>query len=276
MTTVIGLGNAGCSIANLLSEYPQYSCYKFDAGLPKDKRTFPLKEYKKIEDYEEKMPSVRSFLRGTEEDVIFIMAGGGKVSSCALKILEAVKKKKITVVYIQPEFSLLSKTQLQLEKMAYNVLQQYARSGLFKELIIVSNSSIEQLMGGLSVKNYYKEINHAIASTLHMLNVYRNNKPLFSTFDKKPEGVRISTIGAVDPESDEEKMFFSLDNVTDIEYHYAYDISEIETNNNLLSDLKTKTNNKKELVKRVTYGVYETDYKENYIYCVQSTSTIQN
>ena len=59
MTTVIGLGNAGCAIADLLSEYPQYSCYKFDVGLKKSKYNFPIKEVEKLEDYEQKMPSPR-------------------------------------------------------------------------------------------------------------------------------------------------------------------------------------------------------------------------
>ena len=28
---------------------------------------------------------------------------------------------------------------------------------------------------------------------------------------------------------------------------------------------------KKEVAKRVTYGVYETDYEQNYLYCIHST-----
>ena len=60
MINVIGLGNAGCKLADMLSEYPQYSCYKIDVGLPKGKTNFPLREYENIEDYEQKMPTPRS------------------------------------------------------------------------------------------------------------------------------------------------------------------------------------------------------------------------
>ena len=276
MTTVIGLGNAGCKITDLLSQYPQYSCYKFDVGLKQGKRSFPIKEYEKLEDYEQKMPSPRAFLREIKDDVLFIVAGGGKVSSCALRILEATKKNKIRVMYIRPESSILSETQEKLERMTYNIFQEYARSGLFYELMLISNSQIEGILGGLTLKDYYDKINQTIASTIHMLNVYRNVKPVVSTFDKKPRGVRICTIGVCDPESHEENMFFSLDNVSDVEYYYAYDKEEIETNQNLLSQVKIKINEKKEVVKRATYGVYETDYGQNYLYCIQSTSLIQD
>jgi hypothetical protein len=46
MTAVIGLGNAGCKIADLLSQYPQYSCYKFDVGLKRVSTAFLLKSMK--------------------------------------------------------------------------------------------------------------------------------------------------------------------------------------------------------------------------------------
>ena len=108
-----------------------------------------------------------------------------------------------------------------------------------------------------------------------MINVYKNNKPIVSTFDIKPPGVRISTMGVCDPTTKEEKLFFSLDNPSDIDYYYAYDKKEIETNNNLLSEVKKNINEKKEVAKRVTYGVYETDYEQNYLYCIHSTSIIQ-
>jgi hypothetical protein len=275
MTAVIGLGNAGCNIADLLSQYSQYSCYKFDVGLKRSKYSFPLQESGKLEDYEQKMPSPRSFLKGINNDILFVVSGGGKVSSCALRILEAVKKKQITVLYIRPELSLLSDTQATLERMTYGIFQEYARSGLFNKLILVSNSEINKILGGLTIKEYESGINESIVSTLHMINVYKNIKPLVSTFDKKPHGVKISTIGVCDPQTGEEKMFFPLDNVSDIEYYYAYGKREVETNKNLLSEVKNNINDKKEVTKRVTYGVYETDYEQNYLYCIHSTSIIQ-
>ena len=52
MQTVIGLGKAGCSIANALSVYPQYQIKKIDVGLKKTKTTFGLKHQDSPELYE--------------------------------------------------------------------------------------------------------------------------------------------------------------------------------------------------------------------------------
>ena len=50
MDTIIGLGNAGCNIADEFAKYPQYSAYKFDVGLKKTKTSYPLKQYEKLEE----------------------------------------------------------------------------------------------------------------------------------------------------------------------------------------------------------------------------------
>lgn len=276
MDTIIGLGNAGCNIVDMFAQYSQYKTYKLDVGLDRTKTTFPLEQHQKFEDYEEKLPSLQHFFRGVRGEILFVMAGAGKVSSCALSILKYLKNKcQITVLYIQPELSLLNESQKQLEQMGYNILQQYARSGVFKEIILVSNSQIEEIAGGLTIKDYFIKINETIVATLHMINIYAHNNSVIDTFEQKPVGVRISTFGICDPKTDEEKLFFSLDNVSDMVYYYAYNKKEIETNLELFNKIKQTINNKKEIVKRVTYGVYETDYESNYVYCFQSTPFIQ-
>ena len=52
MDKIIGLGRAGCAIADRFSEFSQYSVYKLDASLPADPRSFSLGNHEKIEDYE--------------------------------------------------------------------------------------------------------------------------------------------------------------------------------------------------------------------------------
>ena len=64
MDTIVGLGNAGCQIADLFAKYPQYSIKKIDVGLEKTKNSFPLEEVKKLEDYEKKLPNLKYFFKG--------------------------------------------------------------------------------------------------------------------------------------------------------------------------------------------------------------------
>ena len=62
MDTIIGLGNAGCNLADKFAKYSQYNTYKLDVGLLPTPTTFPLKRHQNIEDYEEKCPSFTKFI----------------------------------------------------------------------------------------------------------------------------------------------------------------------------------------------------------------------
>ena len=99
-----------------------------------------------------------------------------------------------------------------------------------------------------------------------MINVYSHNKTITDTFCSPPLGARISTIGFSDFEKEEDKLFFSLDNTTDVVYYCAYNKEKLETDSSLMKQIKNV---------RATYGIYETDYDDDYIYCVSHTSVIQ-
>ena len=70
-------------------------------------------------------------------------------------------------------------------------------------------------------------------------------------------------------------MFFSLDNVSDIGYYYAYGKERLEESSNLFSEIKKAIKEKMTDDVRVMYGVYETNYEQDYVYCVKHTSVIQ-
>jgi len=273
--TIIGLGNAGCNIVDKFAKFPQYLTYKLDVGLKRTKTTYPLKEYGKIEDYEEKLPSLKTFFKEVNGEVLFVVAGGGKVSSSALQILQYLKKCKVNILYIKPGLTLLNNQQTQLERLVYNVLQEYTRSGVFERMYIISNDEVENILGGVSIKNYNEKINEMIVSTIHMINIYKNNESLTNTFYDLPVGTRLTTIGMSDIEKNADKMFFSLDNVSDIVYYYAYNKDKLETDSELMSKIKKTVASKKENGVRVTYGIFETDYEQDYIYCLNHSSMIQ-
>jgi len=275
MDTIIGLGNAGCNIVDKFAQFPQYLTYKLDVGLKRTLTTFPLRQYEKFEDYEEKLPSLKAFFSEVEGEVLFVVAGSGKVSSAALTILEYLKKYKINILYVKPELSLLNNSQVQLERLVYNVFQQYTRSGVFERMYIISNEDVAQIVGGISIKNYHDKINEVVVSTIHMINVYKNNDSVTDTFCELPVGARLTTIGMPSLEKNVDNMFFSLDNVTDIVYYYAYNKDKLESDFELMSKIKKAVSMKKEENVRVTYGIFETDYEQDYIYCLNHSSVIQ-
>jgi len=70
-------------------------------------------------------------------------------------------------------------------------------------------------------------------------------------------------------------MFFPLDNVSDVIYYYAYNKQTLESDVNLMSNIREQIKDKRELGIRPSYGIFETNYDQDYVYCVNHTSTIQ-
>jgi hypothetical protein len=237
--------------------------------------TFPLERFQNIEDYEEKCPDLGSLFKEVTDEVLFVIGGGGRISSAALSILKQLKNHKTNILYIKPDVSFLGQQSLMLDNLVFNVLQQYARSGVFERLYVVDNACIEKAIPAVSVKNYYDNLNDAIVSTFHMINVFNHIESVTDTFSDLPAGARISTIGFLDPKKNLDKMFFSLDSVSDIVYYYAYNKVKLETENNLFGDIRNSLKRKMEPGVRVSYGIFETDYEEDYIYCINHTSVIQ-
>ena len=139
MDTVIGLGKAGCAIADRFAEFSQYSTYKLDADLPVCLRSYSLGCHEKIEDYEEKCPNLGKFFEDLQGEVLFVVAGGGKVSIASLTILQQIKYCDINVMYIKPDLSFCGQAATNLSNMLLGVFQEYARSGVFKRLYLIDN-----------------------------------------------------------------------------------------------------------------------------------------
>ena len=271
METVIGLGSAGCNIADCFAQYPQYAVYKIDNDIY-GKGCYSLPKFDSPEQYEAHIGDLSSFLSGASGEVLFIVGGSGNVSGAALRVLEQLRSCKINLLYIEPDYSILSGTRKLQERTTYYVFQEYARSGLFERIYLVSNPQLENVLGDIPIIGYNDRLNQLIVSSFHMINVYNNNKPVIENSAEPREHTRISTIGISNLEN-ERNMFFPLDNIKEIKYYYAINRERLETDGTLMR--KITENVKIEEDVDVSYGVYATDYEEDYVYYIANTSIIQ-
>tara|TARA_Y100000034_G_scaffold124782_1_gene173413 strand:- start:498 stop:1343 length:846 start_codon:yes stop_codon:yes gene_type:complete len=273
METIIGLGHAGCSIADKFAEYDQYKIYKIDCGLKNSKNNYSYNfpTYNGPEEYEKNCPDLSKFFKDVKGEVLFIIGGAGAISGASLRILQCLKHCEINVLYIRPETELLPSNKFQHEWVTFNVLQEYARSGVFKRVYLISNQDLEDNIGGVPVVGYFDRLNEMIVSTMHMINIYNHIEPVNSTFSEPKDICRISTIGLADLGKNEKRWFFSLDNIEEIRYYYAINKEELENNSELFKMIREQVKGDA----KAGYSIYSTNYEQNLVYTVAYTSEIQ-
>ena len=190
---VVGLGKAGCAIANSISEYPQYTAYKIDNGAKGDRCfDFPLHDHP--EEYEKAAPDMTEFFRDIEGEVVFILSGASRISGACLRILQHLRDCKVTIIYIKPNLDTLEDIKVRMHRVCFGVLQEYVRSAVFERMIIVENDSVESILGQVPIMGYYDSLNKAITWTFHMLNVLKNSEAVMGKVNDTKETSRISTL----------------------------------------------------------------------------------
>ena len=278
MQTVIGLGQAGCNIADQFKQHSQYKTIKIDIGLKKTKSSFGLKHQTSPELYEEKLPkNLINFLQKEVMPETLFITSCGTVSGASLSILEQIKDKTdITIMYIIPQQTELVGDKKLKNNLYFNVFQEYARSGLFKRIYLLDNQKISDIVGPVPLMKYLDSLNNIIVATYHMINVFEHTPPMLTTMTNRINTACISTIGLLDIESCEEKMFFSLDIPREKNYYYGIPKKQLEEDENLMENIQNNLKNNKEHDKmKITYSVYSTEYDKLFAYCEKSSTLIQ-
>ena len=172
MKNILALGNAACDIVAELEKYDIYKIYRICNQDREEKNTYIIPELDSAEEYENlNILSKIKFLKSIKDEITFFVCGASKSSALSLKLLESLHKKdlKIKVVYFHPETEFLSEDQVLQEKTVRSVLQEYARSGLFEDITMVCNKTLEGFTESINVFDYYKQINSVFCDSYHMV-----------------------------------------------------------------------------------------------------------
>ena len=107
-----------------------------------------------------------------------------------------------------------------------------------------------------------------------MLDVFKNTKPITSTFKAPKESCRITTIGLSTLDG-EEKLFFPLENDVEMVYYYGISEEKLKTEENLFRTITNKVKEKITEERKVSFGIYPTQYEDDYIYVELFSPKIQ-
>lgn len=274
---IIALGDAGCAVAEKFQNYFEYEVIKCsqngDIKLPKEKT---------VEKIEEKMFSTKKSWKTKlnkfvgDDPVLVIISGASKSAAAALVLMEELKENEKTVIFIKSdENTINSKAKLQ-QRASFMILQEFARSGLLEEMIVVDNAALEKASPSINILNYYDTINDLIASTYNMINFYSAQRPVLNTIDDKTETARIATIGAFNIETGERKSYYSLDFPRETSYIYILNSEALLENTRLMSIKKINNElNENEPSNNSSFVIYRSDFEHNYGYFIQRSSFIQ-
>ncbi len=206
---LIGLGSAGCNIVEKFNNSHKKITIKAGLNIP---------EYSSPEEYEKNLTIAKKLLKFKEDECYFFVCGAAKTASASLKLLETIKDKKINIVYIYPEEILLSPQQKKANKVVFNVLQEYTRSGLLNSMWVFSNEIISSALPDITMENMWEEINAAVVNAIENILYFKSQKPYIGSHHEQREISRIMTVEYGDFENNEKKLYFLLDNIVETCY----------------------------------------------------------
>ena len=276
MISVVGIGTGASAIAAKFAEIAQYDVYMLNDSVEKNSKTeYRIENYDCPEEYEKNIPDLSKFFKKLRDHVQVFVVGTSYSSNYTLGILEQIQDKKIDLFYIKPDTDLLTGERRLLENVAFGVLQQYARSGLFNSFTVFSNLELERNLGEVPIKGYYDTLNKSIFSAVHYLNYFTHSEPEIGQVAKPAETNRIRSIGAIDMKNLQEKWFFNLDCERDLCYYLCINEKRLSEegmlHRKLVDLLKKKPTN---AFRKISYAIYETPYSD-FGYVVAHTNTIQ-
>jgi len=277
MKTVVGLGKAGCSIADQFSKYPQYDIYKIKVASRKSQsdNIFTIPKKKTPESYEKSCPSLKTFFKKVSGGVLFIVDGSEYVAASSLRVLEQLKHCKVVVLYIRPELQFLSDEECLNERTVRGVLQEYARSAVLERIYLVDVPLVAATLGEIPIKFYYERAYEAIASTLHMITVFRHSEAVLGAQGGPLDVARISTFGFVSPDDGKENLFFALDFPREKSYYYGINEEKLRTDGALMKKVSEQVSADAHDNLKTSYAIYETKYEDDYIYLTAHSSMVQ-
>jgi len=276
---IIGLGKAGCKIAESFKQYPQYTIFKFDSDekLKRKKNCFNIPPQSSVELYDANPIDLKRLASNIEkeEEVYFITCGSGKIAGATLWILHELRHLKINIIYIKSDLDTMGKKSKLRHNAHFHILQEYTRSAVFNKMYIFDNNKMSDVIGNVSVLQHYNKINEFIVNSIHWLNIYNNSEPVFDTFREELITSNICALSLINIAEEEEVDVFSLKKCNQIKYFYGVNRITIEEDETLLDKLNRISVKNADDTISILYGIFSTEMEIGFSFAIKSSSHIQ-
>tara|TARA_Y100000114_G_scaffold62280_1_gene57127 strand:- start:22445 stop:23281 length:837 start_codon:yes stop_codon:yes gene_type:complete len=265
---LVGLGEAGKNIATLFKPHSKnYKIIILDENDGIDKKD-------SVEQYDEDPIKFKHRGLKSHDEAILFVCGSGKIAGASLRVLEALKAYKTTVCYIVPDLEFASKLEQRRHRVHFGVLQEYTRSGMLHEMIVLDNKILFEIAGHGSASNYYEKVNFFIYNTIQNLMYMKHVDPTFGKLHEKKDISRISTIGVGSLDTDDEKLLYNLANITESMYMMNVEEEDMDNDQNLIPTCQQIVRENKRKERDTSFAIWLSD-TENHFYSAHYTHFIQ-
>ncbi len=280
MDKVIGLGKFGCSIAEQLTSYPEYRVYKIDSQIS-ERGSLSIGIHNSMEEYENNIDvqEIEVYLRSIKpnDEVLIVTEGGETISGALLRLISTIRDAKVSVLYVCPDRNISSETQKRDDKICFNIIQEYARSGAINGVYLLNKSSVETLIGDVSIQEYEKSMSYFVSYVLAMINYFNHTDPIVSNKLLVRNICRIATFGVCSLDNNAPvSLLFPLQDISDVHFYYGLPAQTIEDDGKVMQKIKQqvkdyKTNDSMS----VGFSVYPVTLDDPFVACAAYSSKIQ-
>ena len=266
---LVGLGEAGKNIVKLFK--PHSKNYKIIILDEND----GIEKKNSVEEYDETPIKFKQRGLKSHEEASLFVCGSGKIAGATLRTLEALKNYKTTVFYIVPDLEFCSREEKMRHKVHFNVLQEYTRSGLLNEMIILDNKKLLEIAGYGTVADYYEKVNFFIYSMIQNIMYCRHVQPDFGKVKNRKEISRISTIGFGSLDSDDERLLFDLQNITETMFLMNIEEEDLNTDDSVIPKCQQIVRENKSKDRDTSFAIWHSS-EESHFYSLHHTHFIQD
>lgn len=228
INTIITLGEMPFKLKQHLSSFPgDIKTIGHDISCDQQ-----IERMKRVEEYDNvKLPL--SFFEDIEDDVLFIISLEN-ITNATLSILEQMNDKNLHLLYIYPFMRFANKEVKMMHRIFSGVLQEYARSGLFKTFTLLSEELLYNNIPNITLLNKEEKMCEFISSYITNILYFQNTKILFGTEPSFKDINRIQTFGLYDMQ---ERSINLFDDLEPDETHlmFIYPQEQLESDHGLLN-----------------------------------------
>jgi hypothetical protein len=234
-------------------------------------------KFKNLEECENWFIENNIDLEISDKNITLVLMGGDSLCGSALYLCENLTKKsnKINIVYFIQEQSRLSLNEKTNNKIAGNVLQEYARSGLIESICLIDLSVINRIYENIPILRYKQYENLVVSDIVNFIDwTSTNPEPIYGKNIENSAINRIKTVSYVFLQNAQKIDFFNLEmsSLAEKNFYFLMSDTELDSNASALSIIKTIVGDDN----NSSFAVYNigSSVRANH-FCINSTNLVK-